>query len=167
MKYYSLRILAALFVMSSFGVGFLAGAEYGKWIGWACFIIMILTGVIVHFFAKKITVSNKDEIDIDALETKRKRVTAKSQNPANAAYRDKLSELLNLQATARDNFVNWITGLATGAMILAFSNVASAPDNLRLILLFSGVTLFFAFFRNGIHDQVRSTFSSLEQRCHC
>jgi hypothetical protein len=54
MKYYSVRILAALLVMSSFGIGFLAGAEYGIWIGLAFFIILMLTGIKLHYVADKI-----------------------------------------------------------------------------------------------------------------
>jgi hypothetical protein len=53
MKYYSVRILAALFVMSSFGVGFIAGAEYGIWIGLVFFIILMLTGIKLHYVAEK------------------------------------------------------------------------------------------------------------------
>jgi len=54
MKYYRVRILAALFVMGSFGLGFITGAEYGKWAGWAIFIIMMLIGIALHFTADKI-----------------------------------------------------------------------------------------------------------------
>jgi len=82
------------------------------------------------------------DIDIAELEAKRLRVKAKSDNPTSKAYGDKLAELLNSQATARDNFMNWITGLATGAMFLAFSNVSSAPADLRALLLVSGLSSF-------------------------
>ncbi|MBI3576083.1 MAG: hypothetical protein HY083_10605 [Gammaproteobacteria bacterium] len=86
--------------------------------------------------------TNEDKIDIDALEKKRLRVKAKSENPANSQYGDKLAELLNSRATARDNFVNWIAGLATGVMSLAFSNLVSAPNELKEILLYSGLASF-------------------------
>lgn len=87
-------------------------------------------------------VSKEKEIDIDALEAKRQRVKAKSENPVSKEYGEKLAELLSSKANARDNFVNWITGLATGSMFLAFSNVASAPNHVRVVLLFSGLASF-------------------------
>ena len=86
--------------------------------------------------------STKTKVDIDMLEAKRQRVKVKSTNPINSEYGDKLAELLDLKATARDNFVNWITGLATGAMFLAFSNMSSAPTHLQMILLLSGLIFF-------------------------
>jgi len=54
MKYYSVRILAALFVMGSFGIGFLTGASYGKWAGWSIFAILMLSGIALHFVADRI-----------------------------------------------------------------------------------------------------------------
>ncbi len=86
--------------------------------------------------------SRPRNIDVAELEAKLQRMNAKSDNPTGKAYGDKLTELLNSRATARENFVNWITGLATAAMFLAFSNVASAPFNLRALLLFSGISSF-------------------------
>ena len=59
MKYYTVRLLAALFVMGSFDVGFLAGAEYSKWIGWVVFIIIMLIGVKLHYVAEKIDKHHK------------------------------------------------------------------------------------------------------------
>lgn len=53
MKYYSLRMLAAILVMGSFEGGFLARVVYGTWIGWVVFIIMILSGIKLHYFAEK------------------------------------------------------------------------------------------------------------------
>jgi hypothetical protein len=54
MKYYSIRILAALSFMGSFGGGLLAGAEYGKWVGWTTFIILAGLGIILDRVADKI-----------------------------------------------------------------------------------------------------------------
>ena len=54
MKYYSVRILAALLVMGSFEGGFLARVEYGTWIGWIVFIVMMLTGIKLHYVAEKL-----------------------------------------------------------------------------------------------------------------
>lgn len=86
--------------------------------------------------------SKDKEIDVEAIEAKLQRVKVKSDNPHAKAYGDKLSELLNSKVSARDNFINWLTGLATGSMFLAFSNVAAAPDNVRLVLFFSGLVSF-------------------------
>ncbi len=54
LKYYGIRILAALFMMGSFGGGFLIGAQYGKWMGWMFFLIMIVFGIMLHKAAHKI-----------------------------------------------------------------------------------------------------------------
>lgn len=88
--------------------------------------------------------SKNKEIDIEALEAKWQRVQTKIENPHSKRYGEKLTELLNSKVNARDNFVNWITGLATGSMFLAFSNVVSAPDNIQVVLLFSGIASFFS-----------------------
>lgn len=85
----------------------------------------------------------KDEkVDVEALEKKRKKIKPITENPHIKEYGEKLSELLNLRADAMDNFVNWVTGLATGSMFLAFSNFASTPDNIRVVLLWSGIVSF-------------------------
>lgn len=87
------------------------------------------------------------QIDIDTLERKRLRIIKRlgegeNENPTNNQYADKLDELLNSRATARDNFVNWVAGLATGVMSVAFSSLASAPISLKTILLCSGLASF-------------------------
>lgn len=86
--------------------------------------------------------SKEKNINIDELEAKRQRVVAKSANPKSKEYGDKLGELLNAKATARDNYVNWVTGLASGSMFLAFSNIGSAPTELRIFLLLSAFSSF-------------------------
>lgn len=53
MKYYGIRISAALFVMGSFGGGFIIGAQYGRWAGWTIFMIMIFVGIMLHTAAEK------------------------------------------------------------------------------------------------------------------
>lgn len=53
MKYYFVRILAALFIMGSFGVGFLSGGEYGRLVGWTSFIILFALGLILHIAADR------------------------------------------------------------------------------------------------------------------
>lgn len=52
-KYYGVRLIAALFVMGSIGGGFFANAEYGKWIGWSIFVILMAVGILLHVFADK------------------------------------------------------------------------------------------------------------------
>ena len=54
MKYYSVRILAALLVMGSFEGGFLTRVEYGPWMGWFVFIMMMLAGIKPHYVAEKL-----------------------------------------------------------------------------------------------------------------
>ncbi|MFZ3091216.1 MAG: hypothetical protein WA240_11415 [Nitrospirota bacterium] len=53
LKYYGIRFLAALLFMGSFGGGFLAGAEYGKWVGWTTFIVLAGMGLFLHRIADK------------------------------------------------------------------------------------------------------------------
>jgi hypothetical protein len=52
-KYYSIRILAAFLVLGSFRFGFLAYAEYGKWVGWITFIILVSSGIFLDRVAEK------------------------------------------------------------------------------------------------------------------
>ncbi len=54
MRYYSIRILAAFFLMGSFAVGFLVGAEYGMWFGWGTFIVFVIIGALLIKVAHKI-----------------------------------------------------------------------------------------------------------------
>jgi len=53
-KYYSIRVLAALSFMGSFGGGLLVGAKYGKWVGWTTFVILVALGIILHRVADRI-----------------------------------------------------------------------------------------------------------------
>jgi hypothetical protein len=53
MQYYTIRLLAAFFVMGSFGLGFMAGAEYSKLAEWLTFIVMVSLGLFFHFMADK------------------------------------------------------------------------------------------------------------------
>jgi len=53
MKYYGIRIMAVLFFMGSPGVGLLASAEYGKWIGWITFILTALIGITLYSIADR------------------------------------------------------------------------------------------------------------------
>jgi hypothetical protein len=53
MKYYTIRILAAFLFMGSIGVGFITGAEYGKFVGWLTFILLAAIGLFLHFTADK------------------------------------------------------------------------------------------------------------------
>jgi hypothetical protein len=73
------------------------------------------------------------------LEEKLKRVKEKSSNPTAKEYGNRLAELLDAKASGRNDFVNWITGLATGSMFLAFSGTSSAAAEYQCLLLSSGV----------------------------
>lgn len=53
-KYYSMRFLAGAFVMGSFAIGFLAGAEYGLSIGLCSFFATLGVGIILHRIADKL-----------------------------------------------------------------------------------------------------------------
>ena len=54
MKYFAIRLLAAFLFMGSFGVGFIAGAEYGKLAGWLTFIAMVTSAILLHIKADQI-----------------------------------------------------------------------------------------------------------------
>lgn len=54
MRYYTIRILAALFFMGLFGIGCIFGAEYGKFAGGMAFLILMATGIVLHIKAGKI-----------------------------------------------------------------------------------------------------------------
>jgi hypothetical protein len=58
-RYYTIRILAAFLVMGSFGIGFMAAAEYGKLTGLLTFIVMVALGIFLHITADKIQKVNK------------------------------------------------------------------------------------------------------------
>ncbi len=86
-------------------------------------------------------------IDLVALEKKRQRILAATAdqhepNPYIAEYRAALVELLAEQAKSQDEFINWIGGLSTASMYLAFTGIESAPQNLKLVLLLSGLLSF-------------------------
>jgi phosphoglycerol transferase MdoB-like AlkP superfamily enzyme len=53
-KFYTVRILAAFLFLGSFKFGFLAYAEYGRWIGWVTFIISVVSAVILFKVADKL-----------------------------------------------------------------------------------------------------------------
>lgn len=63
-------------------------------------------------------------------------------NPHIATYKKKLEELISAKLNSRDNFINWITGLATGSMLFALTNLASTAQNIRYILLYSAIAFF-------------------------
>ena len=63
MKYWLIRLLAALFVMGSFGIGFLVGAKYGLWFGLVAFIVLIALGIYLHKTADKIR-NRTNEINV-------------------------------------------------------------------------------------------------------
>ncbi|MHA2219782.1 MAG: hypothetical protein ACXACY_28080 [Candidatus Hodarchaeales archaeon] len=105
-------------------------------------------GVLKMWISKWFKSKNKkhEEINIENLieevEEKRKKIKNKTNNPHNQQYLLKLKELLYSKADSRDRFINWITGLTTGSILLIFSNISSAEDNIKNYLIFSGIILF-------------------------
>jgi hypothetical protein len=85
----------------------------------------------------------KNKIDFKDVDAKLQKIKIKIENPHNKLYREKLGELLNTKTNARDNFINWITGLATGSILFAFSNGLSPSGNLRGALFLSAAAFFF------------------------
>ena len=63
-KYFSIRILAAFFLMGSFAVGFLAGAEYGMWYGWGAFIVFVIIGALLIGVAHKIRQTREGDMGV-------------------------------------------------------------------------------------------------------
>jgi hypothetical protein len=53
-KYYTVRIIAAFLFMSSFGLGLLSYAKYGKWVGCVTFVVLAISGVFLHKVADKL-----------------------------------------------------------------------------------------------------------------
>ena len=106
------------------------------------------------------------KIDAKELEEKVRRVMSKSENPTTKEYGDRLAEFLDSKATTRDNFINWITGLATGSMFLAFSYSSSAIPKEKLFLLFSGIASFLCIISaltfKILLEKVRFNHSELE-----
>ena len=58
-RYFSIRVLAAFLFMGSVAAGFLAYAEYGKWVGWVTFAVLAISGVILHIVASKLRQKDK------------------------------------------------------------------------------------------------------------
>jgi hypothetical protein len=89
------------------------------------------------------------ESDIKVLEEKIKRIKQKIDNPHNAAFHDKLKNLLNAKADSRDSFINWITGLTTGAIFLMLNKIAPGMEDKILPISIIGIlfsTILSAFF---------------------
>ena len=89
----------------------------------------------INFFNK----NDDKEINIKELEEKCRKVKEKLQNPLNDEFHNKLKELLNTKINSRDNFINWVTGLTTGAMFLIFANISSLGNNKPLLISTIGI----------------------------
>lgn len=81
------------------------------------------------------------EKEIDELLKKIKEIDPIITNPYNQEYHKKSNELFQSILTARDNFINWITGLSTGAIFFVFTKVSSEIGNVSCLKL-AGRTLF-------------------------
>ncbi|MDD4980937.1 MAG: hypothetical protein PHC54_06710 [Candidatus Omnitrophica bacterium] len=89
----------------------------------------------------KSRVKKEEDINIDELIERFKKLKPKLENPHNKAYHGKLNELLQSKTSSRDAFINWITGLATGALFFTFANFPSKLYNIT-ILKCAGISLF-------------------------
>ncbi|RJO63840.1 MAG: hypothetical protein C4540_06315 [Candidatus Omnitrophota bacterium] len=69
------------------------------------------------------------EEEIRAIEEKCKSIKQEIENPHNKEFHDKLKILLNAKADSRDNFINWLTGLTTGAIFFMLNKVSPIMDN--------------------------------------
>jgi hypothetical protein len=93
------------------------------------------------------TIKQPKIINPVALEKKRQRILAATAdqhkpNPYIGEYRAALVELLAEQTKSQDEFINWIGGLSTASMYLAFTGIESAPQNMKFVLLLSGLVSF-------------------------
>jgi hypothetical protein len=97
-------------------------------------------------FRKKIKVFS--EAEIKALEERCKNIRQTVANPNNTEFHDKLKNLLNAKVDSRDNFINWITGLTTGAIFLLLNKIYPGMADKELPILIIVVlflTIFSAF----------------------
>jgi hypothetical protein len=83
------------------------------------------------------------EEEIKEIEEKCRKIKQEIENPLNREFHDKLKYLLNAKADTRDNFINWLTGLTTGAIFLILNKVSSGMDN-RILPISIIVILFLA-----------------------
>lgn len=63
-----------------------------------------------------------------------------SPNPHNKKYHRKLVELISLQDTAQDNFINWITGIASGSIFWGLSKILD--PSLKDLTVYCKITFF-------------------------
>jgi len=87
-------------------------------------------------------VKEEEDINIDELIERFKKLKPKLENPHNKAYHERLNELLQSKTSSRDAFINWITGLAIGALFFTFANFSSRLPSIT-ILKWAGAFLFF------------------------
>ena len=80
--------------------------------------------------------------DLEAAIGKAEAIRARGENPSAKEYGDSLAKLLEDVATARDSFVNWVAGLATGTMLLTFQAIPEAGREQILFLFLSGLASF-------------------------
>jgi len=92
---------------------------------------------------KETTIEEEIEKLCEEVEKKRKNLKPKLENPITKEYHAKLKELLDSKYNSRDNFMNWVTGLTTGAALFVFANVSSVVNN-KILFRWSGVILFSA-----------------------
>ncbi len=73
--------------------------------------------------------------EIRDAEEKCKKFKQEVENPHNKEFHDKLINLLNKKVDSRDSFINWLTGLTTGAIFLILNKISPGMDNRILFVL--------------------------------
>ena len=80
-----------------------------------------------------------DELPIDLEEVEQAK--ARQKNPYLRDFNNKLKELMQSEVNSKDHFINWITGLTSGAILFVFTQIKGMDYN-EWILFWAG-TLFF------------------------
>ena len=86
---------------------------------------------ILYWLINRFKKENDEDIEneINDLLQKVREINPIITNPHNREYHQKLTNLFQSVLSARDNFINWITGLATGAIFFVFTRISSATIN--------------------------------------
>jgi len=82
------------------------------------------------------------EEDIVKIEERCKKIKQEISNPHNKEFHDRLKSLLNAKVDSRDNFINWLTGLTTGAIFLMLNKAAPGVDSRSLFVSIIGILFF-------------------------
>ncbi|MBI1882843.1 MAG: hypothetical protein HYS08_01360 [Chlamydiae bacterium] len=86
-----------------------------------------------------------EKIDIAELEKKAEEIKRKCDNPHNKEYHEQLNEFLQTKLSGRDNFINWLTGLATGALFFTFNKLSNDLAYVEILVLGSKLLVLTVF----------------------